>query len=126
MRSAVGFNQERGDVVEVVNTRFVRQAPPPATEDAGGMMAFLGDLDVMRIVEIVGTLVVCLAFVFFVLRPLVGGLVRGGGANPGAPAIAGQQLAYVQRQLGNFPQAYTHVGLINAAFAVSPPWSDVL
>ncbi|MFO0698855.1 MAG: glycoside hydrolase family 15 protein [Nitrospira sp.] len=29
-------------------------------------------------------------------------------------------------QLGNFPQAYSHVGLINAAFAVSPPWSDVL
>ena len=29
-------------------------------------------------------------------------------------------------QLGNFPQAYSHVGLINAAFAISPPWSDVL
>jgi GH15 family glucan-1,4-alpha-glucosidase len=31
-----------------------------------------------------------------------------------------------QDQCGNFPQAYSHVGLINAAFAVSPPWSDVL
>ncbi|NUM87735.1 MAG: glycoside hydrolase family 15 protein, partial [Bdellovibrionales bacterium] len=30
------------------------------------------------------------------------------------------------RQLGNFPQAYSHVGLINAAFAVSPPWHEVL
>jgi len=29
-------------------------------------------------------------------------------------------------QCGNFPQTYSHVGLINAAFAVSPPWSDVL
>ena len=29
-------------------------------------------------------------------------------------------------QLGNFPQAYSHVGLINAAFAVSPPWTTVL
>jgi GH15 family glucan-1,4-alpha-glucosidase len=29
-------------------------------------------------------------------------------------------------QLGNFPQAYSHVGLINAAFALSPSWSDVL
>lgn len=29
-------------------------------------------------------------------------------------------------QLGNFPQAYSHVGQINAAFAISPPWSDVL
>lgn len=29
-------------------------------------------------------------------------------------------------QLGNFPQAYSHVGLINAAFAVSPPWNEIL
>lgn len=31
-----------------------------------------------------------------------------------------------RRQLGNFPQAYSHVGMINAAFAVSPPWSEIL
>jgi GH15 family glucan-1,4-alpha-glucosidase len=29
-------------------------------------------------------------------------------------------------QLGNFPQAYSHVGLINAAFGLSPTWPDVL
>jgi GH15 family glucan-1,4-alpha-glucosidase len=29
-------------------------------------------------------------------------------------------------QLGNFPQGYSHVGQINAAFAVSPPWTEVL
>jgi GH15 family glucan-1,4-alpha-glucosidase len=29
-------------------------------------------------------------------------------------------------QCGNFPQAYSHIGLINAAFAVSPPWSEIL
>ncbi|MDZ4678530.1 MAG: glycoside hydrolase family 15 protein [Oligoflexia bacterium] len=29
-------------------------------------------------------------------------------------------------QLGNFPQAYSHVGLINSAFAVSPPWDQIL
>jgi len=29
-------------------------------------------------------------------------------------------------QLGNFPQAYSHVGEINAAFAVCPPWDDIL
>jgi GH15 family glucan-1,4-alpha-glucosidase len=30
------------------------------------------------------------------------------------------------QQLGNFPQAYSHVGQINAAFAASPAWSEVL
>jgi hypothetical protein len=27
---------------------------------------------------------------------------------------------------GNFPQTYSHVGLINAAFAASPQWADLL
>jgi GH15 family glucan-1,4-alpha-glucosidase len=31
-----------------------------------------------------------------------------------------------RRMWGNFPQAYSHVGLIHAAFAASPPWSEVL
>jgi GH15 family glucan-1,4-alpha-glucosidase len=30
------------------------------------------------------------------------------------------------RMSGNFPQAYSHVGLIHAAFAASPRWSSVL
>jgi len=31
-----------------------------------------------------------------------------------------------RRMWGNFPQAYSHVGLIHAAFAASPRWSEVL
>lgn len=93
VRSAVGFNQERGDVVEVVNTQFARAALPGAAE-APGMLAFMGDLDVMRIIEIVAALIASLAFVFFVLRPLIGGLMRGGataaaGAGGGVPALPG-------------------------------------
>jgi GH15 family glucan-1,4-alpha-glucosidase len=30
------------------------------------------------------------------------------------------------RMWGNFPQAYSHVGMIHAAFAASPRWSDVI
>lgn len=30
-----------------------------------------------------------------------------------------------RRMWGNFPQAYSHVGLIHAAFAASPDWSEV-
>ena len=30
------------------------------------------------------------------------------------------------RLWGNFPQAYSHVGLIHGAFAASPPWSEVI
>ena len=35
-------------------------------------------------------------------------------------------LPHARLQLGNFPQAYSHVGLINAAFALSPPWNEML
>jgi GH15 family glucan-1,4-alpha-glucosidase len=31
-----------------------------------------------------------------------------------------------KRMWGNFPQAYSHVGLIHAAFVAAPPWHDVL
>jgi GH15 family glucan-1,4-alpha-glucosidase len=30
------------------------------------------------------------------------------------------------RMMGNFPQAYSHVGFIRAAFAAAPPWRDVI
>ena len=32
----------------------------------------------------------------------------------------------VPRMWGNFPQTYSHVGLIHAAFAASPSWTEVL
>lgn len=32
----------------------------------------------------------------------------------------------LKQQCGNFPQAYSHVGLINAAFALGPPWDQIL
>jgi GH15 family glucan-1,4-alpha-glucosidase len=41
--------------------------------------------------------------------------------------LLSEDFASESRQLlGNFPQAYSHVGLINAAFAASPAWSEVL
>lgn len=94
VRSAVGFNSERGDVVEVVNTQFARVAPPGAAADDPGMLAFLGNLDTMRMIEIVAALIASLAFVFFVLRPLISSLVRGGNAAASAtptetPALPG-------------------------------------
>lgn len=91
VRSAVGFSQERGDIVEVVNTQFASINTGGEAAAAPGMFDFLGNLDVMRIIEIVAALIAALAFVFFVLRPLVGGLIRGGAnaAAGGVPALAG-------------------------------------
>ncbi|MGE0533070.1 MAG: flagellar basal-body MS-ring/collar protein FliF [Hyphomonadaceae bacterium] len=90
VRSAVGFNAERGDVVEVVNVQFARDAAQ--SEDVAEASMFdLSQMDLMRIIEIVAALIASLAFVLFVLRPLIGGLVRGGGGATaaGGPALLG-------------------------------------
>lgn len=89
VRSAVGFNEQRGDTVEVVNVRFQRTAPSGEEAKAPGLLDST-HFDLMRIIEIVAALIASLAFVFFVLRPLIGGLVRGGGgAGGGMPALPG-------------------------------------
>ncbi len=97
VRSAVGFNAERGDVVEVVNTQFARMPVGEEPAEPG----FLDNFDTMRIIELVAALMASLAFVFFVLRPLIMGLMRGGqnapanlpGAAPALPGPAGAAAA---------------------------------
>ena len=90
VRSAVGYNQQRGDTVEVVNVQFAVPDLTTGEEAKPGMFNMNMDFDLMRIIEIVAMLFASLAFVFFVLRPLIGGLVRGGGAaTQGLPALPG-------------------------------------
>jgi flagellar M-ring protein FliF len=91
VRSAVGFNEQRGDMVEVVNVRFARAEIAGEEVAAPGMFDF-SRMDLMRIIEIAAALIASLAFVFFVLSPLVGGLLRGGRgelSGPGGVAMIG-------------------------------------
>lgn len=94
VRSAVGFNEQRGDQVEVVNVQFARNAPEGAEAKAAGLLDTT-HFDLMRIIEIVAALIASLAFVFFVLRPLIGGLVRGGAPSAGTQALGGAAAATV-------------------------------
>lgn len=91
VRSAVGFDESRGDTVEVVNVRLAR--PELAGSEASDPSGFdLSRLDPLRIAEIVAALIAALAVIFFVLRPLVS---RRKPAQPGAlpqPTAAGVAL----------------------------------
>jgi flagellar M-ring protein FliF len=94
VKSAVGFDEARGDKVEVVNLKFAQSAATAGTEVAKASMFDFGKNDIMRGVEILAALIASLGVVFFVLRPLVTGMLGGGGApalaGPGAiPALAG-------------------------------------
>jgi flagellar M-ring protein FliF len=73
VRSAIGFDQKRGDQVEVVNLKFA-EAPvvPPVVEPAGllGMFQFTKD-DVMYVIELGVMMLLSLVVLFMVIRPLV-------------------------------------------------------
>ncbi|PWR21827.1 flagellar basal-body MS-ring/collar protein FliF [Zavarzinia compransoris] len=87
VKSAIGFDQQRGDQVRVVNLPFVDTSLPAdgGTGDAG----FLGmtKADYFKIGEIAILGLVALLLTLFVIRPLVARLL---GPVPGAtPALAG-------------------------------------
>lgn len=90
VRSAIGFDQKRGDQVEVVNLRF---ADPPATqpivEPTGllGMLQFTKD-DVMYVIELGVMMMLGLVVLFMVVRPLVKRIVAADAIPALAPAPA--------------------------------------
>ena len=73
VRSAIGFDQKRGDQVEVVNLRFAEApAVAPLMEPAGlfGILQFTKD-DVMYVIELGVMMLLGLVVLFMVIRPLV-------------------------------------------------------
>jgi flagellar M-ring protein FliF len=87
VRSAIGFDQKRGDQVEVVNLKFA-EGPTviPTTEPTGllGMMQFTKD-DVMYVIELAVMMLLGLVVMFMVVRPLVRRIL----ASDPVPALAG-------------------------------------
>src|SRR3954452_11899783 len=103
-RAASGFDQKRGDQVEVVNLRFA-DAPSttPIAEPSGllGMLQFTKD-DVMYFVELGVMMLLGLVVLFLVIRPLVkrilasdevaaaiSGVLTGPASDEAAPPIPG-------------------------------------
>jgi flagellar M-ring protein FliF len=72
VRTAIGFDQKRGDQVDVVNLRFAEQPPLPVPETGGAlaMLDFTKD-DIMRAIELVVMGVLGLVVILVVVRPLV-------------------------------------------------------
>lgn len=102
VRSAVGFDEERGDTLEVANLRFAElEAGDPAAHDASILGFTYAEL--MRIAEILVLGIVGILVLLLVVRPLVKQLTEsqaaaaaeggnGGGLLPGPntahPALA--------------------------------------
>jgi flagellar M-ring protein FliF len=94
VRSAIGFDQARGDVVEVRNMPFSAQpaggAPPSWWQ--------LTKYDLMRLAEVAALLVVALMVILLVARPVIArllgpttsGAAPGGGAPAALPSAVGR------------------------------------
>lgn len=98
IRSAVGYDEARGDTIEVVNMPFV-DPTEGLTEEEGSSFDFSSS-QFMRIAEILVLGVVAILVLLLVVRPLIGRVVEGGlepGRLPyeagGRPALAGPQMA---------------------------------
>jgi flagellar M-ring protein FliF len=113
VRSAIGFDQKRGDQIEIVNLRFAESPAAPITEPTG-FLSFLQLTkdDIMRAVELAVMALLGLVVLLFVVRPLVRRILteepRLAGSAAGVPAIAGAT-------------AGTAVALPDAAAAPLPP-----
>lgn len=71
VRSAVGFDETRGDQVEVANLPFAERPELAALgTEAPGLFDFTRD-DLMSAAEMLVTLLIALALVLFVMRPLL-------------------------------------------------------
>jgi len=96
VRSAVGFDEARGDTVEVVNMRFVD--PAADLVDPNALPFGMEKNDLIRIAEMLVLGIVAVLVMLLVVRPLIGRLLESaqGGEERGllsdqstAPALAG-------------------------------------
>ncbi|HEY0441977.1 MAG TPA: flagellar basal-body MS-ring/collar protein FliF [Xanthobacteraceae bacterium] len=76
VRTAIGFDQKRGDQVEIVNLRFA-EAPVAVFSEPGGWSSMFqfGNLEIMRGVELAVMALLAVFVVLFVVRPLVGRII---------------------------------------------------
>jgi flagellar M-ring protein FliF len=89
VRSAIGYDEKRGDQLKVVNLRFSQpeiEELPPAEEPFLGLVKD----DYWRIAQFGGLGVIALLLIFFVMRPLIAALVS---PPQGAGALASQAIA---------------------------------
>jgi flagellar M-ring protein FliF len=85
VRTAVGFNQQRGDQVTVVNVRFPTVNDPDGVTAASPLMGFDKN-DIMRAAELGVLAIVAILMMLFIVRPLLKS--AGGGGLPMLPGVA--------------------------------------
>ncbi len=91
VRSAIGFDQKRGDQVEVINLRFA-EIPSNTISEPTGLLAYLQFTkdDIMHAIELAVMFLLAIVVLLFVVRPLVRRIIapEQGAASTDAAAAA--------------------------------------
>lgn len=100
VKAAVGFDPQRGDVVQVTAVRFNRDTADLGGVDGGSPMFNFTKNDIMRGVELLVLFLTSILLIFFVLRPLLKAATTGGGgqlalAGPGGMPVTALQTTMV-------------------------------
>ena len=123
VRSAVGFDEKRGDQLKVVNLRFNQpeaEILPPAEEPFMG----LGKADYWQIAQYGGLGVIALLLIFFVARPLAlrlsspqaaGNLALASSSVGGTLAAGAGQQALPGQSAGALPAPHSSGSMIDIA-----------
>lgn len=101
VRSAIGYREERGDVVEVVNLQFATVEDVLEDFEEAGMFDF-GTNDIIRIAEMLVLGLVSILVLLLVVRPLVSRLVNAAPlppVGPGGNLLTNQAAGTVASQL---------------------------
>jgi len=107
VRTAIGYDQKRGDQIEIVNLRFAEAPAAQIQEPSAGFLSFLQFTkdDIMRAIELAVMALLGLVVVLFVVRPLVRRILapeEPRALAAGAPALAAGE---AQAALPNAPMA---------------------
>lgn len=92
VRSAVGFDQARGDQVEVINMQFAPTAAPAPLEEGSASWYELKKDDYFYIAELATLLIVAVLVLLLVVRPLIRRIVTpedGGAIDVASLAVSG-------------------------------------
>ena len=97
VRSAIGFDEKRGDTVEVASLRFVADPDQLALDSAPTLLLGLEKADLMRLAQLGLFGVIGIVTLLLVLRPMVRRLT----IMPALPALAGGEDAGAAGSLGH-------------------------
>ncbi len=101
VKSAVGFDGDRGDVVEVENMKFVSFEPEPEPVPVPLIMGFTKD-ELMRVAEGVGVAIVAILVILLVIRPLINNAFDLSGPQNGDTRLLGDNPEEDNLLLSNF------------------------